>query len=315
MRLAVHPLAADDTPGIRLYAELRTSITPDDADSVSNAAWEDATYPGQVVRLLATVDGAPVATATTGRLHIFGPQHPAYYVGCWVLPEWRRRGIGTSLVDSAAEVARRAGKTGFQTWVSEDRVEGVAFLRHRGFEVIGRDKIVGMRLEGMAAPDPAPPAGFAIVPLAGRPDLVPGVHQVAVEAFPAIPSATPIDPGPLEEFMARDIDHAGIPPETFAVAIELATGQVAGYASLKLATAVPGLAYHDMTAVRPAYRGRGLAGALKRATIAWAIAAGIRELRTGNDEANAAMRAVNARLGYLPRPDYLAMRGPLRPER
>ena len=32
---------------------------------------------------------------------------------------------------------------------------------------------------------------------------------------------------------------------------------------------------------------------------------------TGNDIDNAPMRAVNARLGYRPTPDLLAMRGPL----
>ena len=46
-------------------------------------------------------------------------------------------------------------------------------------------------------------------------------------------------------------------------------------------------AWHDMTAVRPAWRGRGIASALKRATIAWAIANGLEALETGNDEANA----------------------------
>jgi GNAT superfamily N-acetyltransferase len=77
---------------------------------------------------------------------------------------------------------------------------------------------------------------------------------------------------------------------------------------------VPGsttVAWHDMTAVRAAWRGRGVATALKRATIGWAIEHGLTALDTGNDEDNAAMRAVNARLGYEPLPDELTYRGPL----
>ena len=66
-----------------------------------------------------------------------------------------------------------------------------------------------------------------------------------------------------------------------------------------------------MTAVRRAWRGRGVASALKRATIGWAIERGLTSLDTGNDEDNLAMRAVNARLGYRPLPDELTMRGPL----
>ena len=72
------------------------------------------------------------------------------------------------------------------------------------------------------------------------------------------------------------------------------------------------VAWHEMTAVRPARRGRGLATTLKRATIAWAIGHGLEALETGNDEANAPMRAVNARLGYHPLPDVIGLQGPRR---
>ncbi len=71
------------------------------------------------------------------------------------------------------------------------------------------------------------------------------------------------------------------------------------------------VAWHDMTAVRRAWRGRGLAHALKAATIVWAIGAGLEALDTGNDIDNAPMRAVNRRLGYEPLPDEVFMRGPL----
>ena len=66
-----------------------------------------------------------------------------------------------------------------------------------------------------------------------------------------------------------------------------------------------------MTAVARDWRGRGLATALKRATIGWAIADGLDVLEAGNDTDNLAMRAVNARLGYVPSPDSLTLRGEL----
>jgi GNAT superfamily N-acetyltransferase len=87
----------------------------------------------------------------------------------------------------------------------------------------------------------------------------------------------------------------------------------ATYEPLLFAPGSSTLAWHDMTAVRPAWRSRGVATALKRATIAWAIAHGLETLATCNDEANAPMRAVNARLGYRPMPDVLTVRGPLAP--
>ena len=262
-------------------------------------------------RYLALLDGEAIGTCTTGRLHIHRPDHPRFYLGAWVLPAHRRRGAGTALYRAASEAARSAGKSGFQTWVSEDVADGVRFLLAHGFEVAGRDKVVALDLRGMDAPAPAPPEGIRLVTLAERPDLIPDVHAAAVEAFPSIPSTTPIQPGSLDEFIAAAVEREGIPKDGFVVAVDEATGETAGYASLKLAAANPSLAYHHMTAVRPAYRGRGVATAMKRATIAWALRAGIEELRTGNDERNAPMRAVNARLGYRPRADYLALRGPL----
>ncbi|HEU0244533.1 MAG TPA: GNAT family N-acetyltransferase, partial [Candidatus Limnocylindrales bacterium] len=97
----------------------------------------------------------------------------------------------------------------------------------------------------------------------------------------------------------------------FALALDAATDEVAGYANLRFAPGSTTLAWHDMTAVRPAFRGRGLALALKQATIAWAVANGVEALETGNDEHNAPMRAVNARLGYRPIPDSVGLHGPL----
>lgn len=64
-----------------------------------------------------------------------------------------------------------------------------------------------------------------------------------------------------------------------------AGGAVLGYASVLLAPARPTVADHDMTAVRRAARGRGIAGALKR--------------------------AIDFRLGYQPLPDRVILRGPV----
>jgi RimJ/RimL family protein N-acetyltransferase len=64
-----------------------------------------------------------------------------------------------------------------------------------------------------------------------------------------------------------------------------------------------------MTAVGRAWRGRGVATAMKVATIRWALDHGLVALETGTDESNRAMQAVNAKLGYARRPDELTMRG------
>jgi GNAT superfamily N-acetyltransferase len=162
------------------------------------------------------------------------------------------------------------------------------------------------------APALASPPGIAITSLAARPDLVEGVHAVALETFDDIPGGDdPMAAGDLAEFRARDVDRPSIPKDAFFVAVDTASGRVVGYASLVLLPGSTTTAYHDMTAVLRSFRGRGIARALKHATIDWAVRNGLTTLETGNDEANGPMRAVNARLGYVPLPDEITMRGPL----
>lgn len=304
-----------DEASLAMYVRIRNSVAPESTDSLEQIRWDRATYPGQGARFLAIAgDGTAVGTASVGRVWMYGPEFDRYWLGIWVLPDARGHGLGSALYAAASDVAREAGKTGFQTEVSEVHEDGLRFLANRGFTETDRSKMVRLDLTGIVPPDPAPPAGIRLVSLAERPDALPGVHATAAEAFPDIPGDDDIHVGTLDEFAARDVDRPGIPREAFFVAIDEASGEVVGYASLIYDAASTSVAYHDMTAVRRAYRGRGIAGALKRATIAWAIGHGLDALDTGNDVDNGPMRAVNLALGYRPAPDWVGLQGPLAAE-
>lgn len=302
---------ATSEPDMAAVAHLTTAITPDDPMTVEEMRWADITYPG-TIRYLAEVDGEPVGAASVGRIYVYPPEYPDAYAHIVVEPSHRRHGIGEALLVAVSDGARRSGKTGLHLRASEARPDGIAFLEHRGFTELERARMVELRLEGLAPPAVEMPVGSTLTTLAADPDLVVGVHVVAVEAFADIPGGDdPIVAGDLAEFRARDVDRPGIPPTAFVIALDDATGDVVGYASLLFVPGSTTVAWHDMTAVRRDWRGRGLATALKRATIAWAIENGLTALVTGNDEANAGMRAVNARLGYTPLPDEVFMRGPV----
>ncbi len=295
------------------YVRLRNAIMPDNTDSPDQVRWEDATYPGEIERFLAEdAAGVPIGTASTGRIWMHERGFERYWLGIWVLPEARGQGIGSRLYATLSDAARAAGKTGLQTELSEAYAEGHRFLARRGFVETDRNKMVALDIRGLAPAPVTAPAGILLTTLDARPDLITGVHQVAIEAFPDIPSADePLDVGTLEDFVARDVERVGIPQDAFFVALDEATGAVAGYASLIYAAGSTTVAYHDMTAVGRAYRGRGIATALKRATIAWAFEHGLETLDTGNDEDNAPIRAVNLALGYRPVPDWIGLQGPL----
>ena len=302
-------LAGTTDEDLALVAEIVDAVTPDDPTSIDEMRWADATYPG-TVRYLAELDGHAVGVATVGRIYMQPPEFDALWATVAVRADARRRGIGLRLLEAVSARARAAGKGWLHMPAGDARPEGIEFLAHRGFTEYERAKLVRLDLVGRSAPSIDLPAGVRLTTLSAEPDLVEGVHGVALEAFPDIPGGKEPDAvGDLAEFRARDVDRASIPADAFFVALDEATGRVIGYASLMMLPGSRTVAWHDMTAVVREWRGRGVAGALKRATIGWAIANGLEALETGNDVDNLPMRAVNARVGFRPLPDLVLMRG------
>ena len=63
-----------------------------------------------------------------------------------------------------------------------------------------------------------------------------------------------------------------------------------------------------ITGVHPDYRGRRIATALKLHAIRFAQASGARRIITETDSRNAAMMAINSKLGFQPQPGYYGLR-------
>jgi len=233
-------------------------------------------------------------------------------VGCLfamvrVLPEYRRRGVGEAMYSALSAHARSVGRRELFGRVREDDGGSMSAVQARGFRGIGRDFLVVLDLaKPSASPGPSP-AGIEITNLAERPDLMRAAWEVEVESAPDIPTEGGIEAWPFERWRSTVLDSPTALPEAAMVAV--ADGEVVGSAFLSALSA--GAAEHGLTAVRRAWRGRGIATALKRAQIEWARAAGYTELHTSNDETNFAMRGINARLGYDPAPVYVMVRGPL----
>jgi len=306
--LEIRPATTDDE--LAHIARIVTIVWPASPISVDEMRWQEQTYPGGR-RFIAWLDGEPVGAGGAGRAYSFPPDFPGFWSNLSVLPQRRRQGIGGALLAAISGVARDAGKTMLLGTTTSDRTDSIDFLEHRGFREHERMKVVRLDLAGQTAPAIEPPAGVTISSLEAHPDLVPSVYDVAREALPDIPGDGPEPPATLEEFRTRDVDRAIIPAGGFVIAIDDATGRVAGYANLMLVPGRTTVAWHGMTAVARAWRGRGLARALKAATIAWALDNGLEALEGSNDIDNTPMRAVNRRLGYQPEPDEIQFRGPL----
>jgi mycothiol synthase len=310
--LRIRPATTDED--LAELAHIVSTVLPDDPTSVEEMRWADTAYPGGR-RFLAWMGGVAVGSGDVGRVYMYPPEFEGVWASICVLLEHRRHGVGSALLATLSEVAREAGKTMLMGRTSSDRQDTIDFLEHRGFREHDRMKVVRLELAGVERAPVEPPDGVVISTLAERPELVPAVYEVAREALPDIPGDGPQLPSTLEEFRRRDVDRPAIPPDAFFLAIAADTGRVIGYANLMLVPGNPAVAWHGMTAVVRDWRGRGVATALKRATIEWAAAHGLDALGTANDTVNAPMRAVNLRLGYRPLPDDIDYRGPLWPRR
>jgi RimJ/RimL family protein N-acetyltransferase len=124
-----------------------------------------------------------------------------------------------------------------------------------------------------------------------------------------VPAPEPPTPESFERFAADSLEGpAALPAGCF---VALVDGGVVGHTGLAALPTPPHAAENLFTGVRRAWRGRGIATALKQAQIAWARAQGYEWIQTENDELNTSMRGINARLGYKPVAGSILVRGPL----
>jgi GNAT superfamily N-acetyltransferase len=224
-----------------------------------------------------------------------------------VRPEARGAGLGSALLAAVSAWSRDAGAEALEGYVAEDDAASLAWAGRRGFAELARESRLALDLRGLEPPRTDPPADVRIGTLAAHPELLHGVYEVAREAYPDIPGHEG-EMEPFDEWVAVDMSGPNDDPE--GVFVALVGAEVVGYAKFHLPQARPGVAAHDVTGVKRAWRGRGIAGALKRAQIAWAKERGYERLETWNEERNAPIRKLNERLGYSLAPGRVLLRGP-----
>jgi mycothiol synthase len=224
----------------------------------------------------------------------------------WTLPERRGRGVGHALYGELRRWAAERNCVALETIVAEDHAASLAWAERRGFREIGRDGRLALDLEAVEPPVVKVPEGIAISTWAERPGIERGLYDVFVEASPDIPGADEEELPSFESWLSNDMQGISDRPE--AVFVAFADGEIVGYAKLALSQSQMDTAWHDLTGVKRAWRGRGIASALKRTQIAWAKNHGYRRLITFNEQRNEPIRRLNERYGYRPAPGRVVLR-------
>ena len=286
---------AESDADLEAWRRVRIAVVPNErAQTVGEL--REALTPTQLY-LLAELDGRVAGSGVAGRSDLAGQG----FLSPRVLPEARRRGVGTALLRELAEHVQRLGLD--QVGTLTDNTASLAFAERFGFREVDRD-VEQIRAIG-DEPWPEPPAGIEIVSLAERPALFErAYHELALEAFRDFALDRPLEIS-LEDW---NREWQVWPEGSF---FALADGELVGMAGLIRDDDRPGRAENSLSAVRRDWRRRGVASLLKRTVLAWAAANGLQEVYTWTQNGNAAMRVVNERLGYETRSVAIRVRGRL----
>lgn len=205
-----------------------------------------------------------------------------------VHPEHRGRGVGTALLTAALDHLRSIGA---RQVLTRALPESLPFARRHGFAP-GRELRYSALELRPAPPAPVAPQGVRLVPIA---ELDPRRIYLANVACADEPGDVPSDAISYATWHYEVWQNVGLDREA-STAAEI-DGELAAFSMVKRDG---DRMWSDYTATLPAYRGRGLARLAKQAALHRAAAGGVRVAYTSNDEANAPMLAINARLGYRP---------------
>ena len=254
-----------------------------------------------LTRYMAACDGVPAGYAYAFEVD-WAPPPSRFWCVLRVCPEQRGCGVGARLYDRL--LADLAGRRAAGLLIELDNSEAALrpALERRGFRA---------QLQSWAfvldprACDPSRFAAYAklggltIATLADEiargADWLPPLHQLYALVAGDVP--IPIDPhaSPPPEWLEHQA--IGLPeslPEAFFVVRD---GE--RYAGMSFLHANgSGRLFQRITAIHPAYRGRGVAMALKLATIEYARAHGCHEIRTAVESNNPSMLAINRKFGF-----------------
>jgi RimJ/RimL family protein N-acetyltransferase/N-acetylglutamate synthase-like GNAT family acetyltransferase len=288
----VAPVIREATDGDveALAALLRAA---DDARVVSAAAIRHnrRTEPERARRLelVAEVDGAVVGLGRAG-FDTWTSTEGAAWAFVTVESDLRRQGIGAALgerlIDHLGEVGATTATALFR-WTEEGERWAVA----RGWSRLETAPLIA--LDPRRISEPSVPTGYRCVSIA----------QVAPEAvYEAVAAAARDEPGPvrhdnvqLDDFL-REWDEPDKDLDASSAVLDEA-GRVVAFSFLDVGG---DRAQHGFAGTVADHRGRGLATAAKQRALYTAAQRGVTRVTTSNAEENAAMRAINRKLGFEP---------------
>jgi GNAT superfamily N-acetyltransferase len=235
-----------------------------------------------------------------------------------VLPEHRRRGVGTALIEAAELMAAAAGRTELAAESETPLRPGYVdcaepFARHLGFTVVQRTvrRCIDLPLESAHAATlqrdaRATPAGYTLLTFGNHwPDeYLDDRCELGRRMSTDIPMGEQeLDEQEWDAARVRALEASLVAQnraKVTTVARHDASGRLVGFTEVAIPLGAPESAWQHDTLVVREHRGHGLGFAMKLANLLAVHErhAEVRRINTGNAEENAPMIAVNEDLGF-----------------
>lgn len=204
-----------------------------------------------------------------------------------VRPEYRRRGIGTRLLEATHANLRAAGATSARVFADPG---SVAWAARFGYRQTRQVHYAG--IDPRKAPElPEIPSGVDLLPAgAVDPRLL---YEADMVAQRTKPGDAKISTRPYDDWLAGVWRN----PDT-VLDLSVAAVYEGRVVAFTLGLGDHTMIWSKMTSTLPEYRGRGLAKLVKAAALHRAAEAGVHGAYTANYDGNTPMIAVNEWLGY-----------------
>ncbi len=299
-------------------AHVETEVLPDHPASADLLRYDDRSLDRTkyvLKRHMAWLPGREIAGYSVYH-HMESRFHPQrFWLWSAVRPALQGRGIGRQLFELAINELQKLNARWLSSSARESMPHAIAFLQRRGFREVLRSWESHLYVQPF---DPRPHRAYqdrlreqgVVITTLGQErekgsDWLQALYELHTTLMADVPSTMPYTRPALETFVRHSVENPEALPDAYFVAAH--DGEYIGESVLFRSHPQPGSLYQGLTAVRREYRGRGLAFALKLATIDYARKHGYTVIKTWNATVNTAMLAINDRLGFVRQPAWVEM--------
>jgi GNAT superfamily N-acetyltransferase len=309
MTITIRPFTADDYTDV---IAMRNATLPDYPESVEGwRAWDGSREEKcHFERYVAEVEGMIVGVG-----HFFNVSwmyHPQKFsLDIVVHPEYQGRGIGAKIYDCMTQSAQAREPQVFWASCREDWSRGMRFLQMRDFREKmryweSRLDVAACDLSRFAGVvEQVEAQGIELLPysaLMADEQHLPRLFDLVIEVGRDVPSPDEQTDMAYEHWLVGHRSNPHLVPESYFIARD--GERYIGVSMLFSMPNIPDL-QTGLTGVRREYRRRGIALALKLKAVAYAQRIGAPFIRTGNEQNNRPMLAINEMLGFAKLPPWI----------